>query len=65
MKKMEDSYLSDFSVDSEPFSKRPPEDVCLEDLRDISSRYNSTCNISCWGLMDAVIENPKIETWPD
>lgn len=44
------------NIDEEP-------GALLENARDVSSRYQSTSEISCWGLMDSEFEEVKFELW--
>lgn len=40
------------------------EDASLENARDVSSRFSSTCETEpCWGLMGAVFDEVKKNEW--
>lgn len=62
MEKDENVYSSCCGIESSSCTTEDSEEL-LEDARDVSTRYQSTSELSCWGLMDAEFEEVKFGVW--
>ncbi len=62
MEKEENAYSFSCENDLNSDIAEDPEEL-LEDARDVSTRYQSTSELSCWGLMDAEFEEVKFGIW--